>query len=410
MKQPIEPGAEEQEFGTANYLREILGTATRYVRLDGATSGPTVAELAGRLRQPLDRLIEPAEFTPATAGVTQARVAVEVLRSVLRQRVPAALDQRFRARAYEMVLRELGTSSEEVRLARTADDATRKSLADRLGIGLEASRPDRLDAITIAPDEITDSELEQLFGYRSTNGSDPLAIPEPALVSLWQHDALRGAWLRADNEQRDGADGPSPVIDPDVIVETHIRNDDPEDTAHRIWLQRRTWIDDQLVDIADVLEQVGTTPDTFDTALAEAGLTIDLVALAEQDEDGIDIRAELAALGLALEAFRYLVRIRALVAAGMVAATELLDVASIVAQVRKRQAFGQWRLEERQNGVVLQPRRVRGLRHRRSGDLHWRAALARLAGPIVGVAANAHGPRAAGRRADRRPAGGERRC
>ena len=208
--------------------------------------------------------------------------------------MPAELDQRFRARAYEMVLRELGTSSEEVRLSRTADDATRQSLANRLGIGLEGSRPDRLDAITIAPDEITDSELEQLFGYRSTNPSDPLAIPEPALVSLWQHDALRAAWLRADNEQRDGADGPLPVIDPDVIVETHIRNDDPEDTAHRIWLQRRAWIDEQLVDIADVLEQVGPTPDTFDAALAEAGLTIDLVALAEQDEDGVDITAELA--------------------------------------------------------------------------------------------------------------------
>ena len=355
VKRPIVPGTEEQEFGIANYLREILGTASRYVRLDGASGGPTIDELVSVLRQPLDRLIEPAEFTPATTGVAQARVAVEVLRGVLRQSVPAELDQRFRARAYEMMLRELGTSSEEVRLSRTADDATRQSLGNRLGIELEGSRPDRLDAITIAPDDITDDELEQLFGYRSTNPSDSLAIEEPPQVSLWQHDALRTAWLRADNEQRDGVDGPLPVIDPDIIVEAHIRSDDPEDTAHRIWLQRRAWIDDQLLDIADVLEQVGTTPDTFDAALAEAGLTIDIVALAEQDEDGVDITAELSALRLTLEAFRYLVRVRGLVEASTVAATEFSDVASILAQVRKRRAFGEWRLEERQNGVVLQP-------------------------------------------------------
>ena len=382
VKQPVVPGAEEQEFAIANYLREILGTASRYVRLDGATSGPTVAELAAMLRQPLDRLIEPAEFAPATAGVAQARVAVEVLRGVLRHPAPTALDQRFRARAYEAVLRELGTSSEEVRLSRTADEATRQSLANRLGIELEGSRPDRLDVITIAPDEITDHELQQLFGYRSTNPSDPLAIPEPALVSLWQHDALRAGWLRADIEQRDGVDGPLPVIDPDVVVEAHVRNNAPADIAHQIWTQRRAWIEDQLVEIADVLEQVGTTPDTFDTALAEAGLMIDLVAMAEQDDEGVDIRAELAVLGLTLEAFRYLVRVRALVEAGTVAASEWLDVASILAQARKRQAFGQWRLEERQSGVVLQPSAfvafVTDDPVTFTGALRWRASPATL--------------------------------
>ena len=40
VKQPIVPGAEEQEFGIANYLREILGTASRYVRLDGGDQRP----------------------------------------------------------------------------------------------------------------------------------------------------------------------------------------------------------------------------------------------------------------------------------------------------------------------------------------------------------------------------------
>ncbi len=94
----------------------------------------------------------------------------------------------------------------------------------------------------IAADEITDRELEQFFWYRSTNPPDPFATPEPALVALWQTDALRRAWLQADNEQRDGVDGPVPVIDPDVVAEGHVRSNDTEDTAHRIWSQRRSWI------------------------------------------------------------------------------------------------------------------------------------------------------------------------
>ena len=196
VKRPVVPGAEEQEFGIGNYLRELLGTASRYVRLAGAPSEPTVDQLANMLRQPLDRLIEPAAFTPATAGVAPARVAVEVLRGVLRQRGPVALDQRFRARAYEMVLRELGTSSEEVRLSRTADAAARHALANRLAIGLEGNRPDRLDQNHNRSDEITDRELEQFFRYRSTNPPDPFATPEPALVALWQPTPYEGRGCR----------------------------------------------------------------------------------------------------------------------------------------------------------------------------------------------------------------------
>ena len=54
-----------------------------------------------------------------------------------------------------------------------------------------------------------------------------------------------------------------PVIDPDVIAEGHVRSNDPEDTAHRIWSQRRSSIEDQLLEIADVLGQP-RTPEDFD--------------------------------------------------------------------------------------------------------------------------------------------------
>ena len=355
VKKPIEPGPVEQAFAVTSYLEEIAGMASRYVRLDGSSSGPGVAELGSWLRQPLDSLIEPIGFASATADVAQARVAVEVLRGVLQPPAPPLLDRRYRAQAYDVLLRELGTSSEELRLSRIADDQTREALADRLGIQLDGSRPDRLDAITISPDAITDGELEQLFGYRSTNPSDPLAHLEPAAVALWQQDALRAAWLRADAAERDGAGGPRPVIDPDVIVAGHLRSHDEADLAQRLWRRRRGWVKDRLEEIAKRLEHVGTTGDSFDAALRESGLTIDLVALAERDDEGVDIAVELAALGLTVDAFRYLVRIRTLLTVSTVTASEWQDVASILVQVRKRQVFGAWRLEERQNGIVLQP-------------------------------------------------------
>jgi hypothetical protein len=76
--------------------------------------------LAARFYQPFDRLNEPSLFEQATRPVPQARIAVEVLRGRLGAPAPRALDQRFRARAYQTFLRGLGTSYEELRLARLA--------------------------------------------------------------------------------------------------------------------------------------------------------------------------------------------------------------------------------------------------------------------------------------------------
>jgi hypothetical protein len=355
VKEPVEPGRLEQVFAITSYLEEVAGMAGRYIRLGGAAGGPSVASLGAMLHQPLDRLVERANFAAATADLAQARVAVDVLRGVMLHGAPAQLDQRFRAQAYDVLLRGLGTSSEELRLCRAADTGTRRALASRLGIELEGSRPDRLDAITIPADEISDGELEQFFGYRSTNPSDPLTTLEPAALSLWQQDALRALWSRTDAAERDGIEDPQPVIDPDLIVKSHLRSDDPGDLAHRLWSRRRAWIDERSAEIAPILDHVGTTADSFDEALAAAGLSINMAVLARQDDDGVDISGELAAVGLSLEAFRYLVRIRTLVEVSTVTASEWGDVASILVQTRKRNVFGAWRLEERQNGIVLQP-------------------------------------------------------
>src|SRR5262245_35759058 len=191
VREPFEPGEIDQAFAPARYLLELLGFAKRYVKIDGAIKKLTPEMLAERFHQPFDRLTQSRLFEPATRALPQARIAVEVLRDRLKSPAPAELDQRFRGTAYQALLRELGTSYEELRLARTADTPVRQAVAARLGLELVAARPDRLDELTVSPETISDTQLETLFGYQSTAPGDPLRTPpDAASVLLWQRDTL----------------------------------------------------------------------------------------------------------------------------------------------------------------------------------------------------------------------------
>ena len=57
-----------------------------------------------------------------------------------------------------ILLRHLGTSYDEIRLARVADDATRAVLASRLGIEASPVRPDNLDQLfSLRPNQVTEA-------------------------------------------------------------------------------------------------------------------------------------------------------------------------------------------------------------------------------------------------------------
>jgi hypothetical protein len=78
----------------------------------------------------------------------------------------------------------MGTSHEEIRLARMADDATRATLASRLGIGLSQFRPDRQDQLLLQPAQIREAALKSFFGLEETT-LKPLAdsvLPESNLL------------------------------------------------------------------------------------------------------------------------------------------------------------------------------------------------------------------------------------
>jgi hypothetical protein len=227
----VPPTPVEQAFAPTSYLSELLALCERRIRLGGA-AGPTPAQLEQRLHQPFARLVAPANYTQALAPIGQPRIAIEVLRRVLPAAQTESLDQTFRGRAYEALLRQLGTTSEELRLARRADEETRGRLAARLGVGI-----DRLDTITISPEAITDRQLERRFGYRSTQPADRLAVPPEPQLPGWRLERLRAQWAEVDIRERDQPGRPIPVIDPDVISERHLAAG-PGNGARTLWTQR----------------------------------------------------------------------------------------------------------------------------------------------------------------------------
>lgn len=356
VREPFEPGEIDQAFAPTRYLLELLGFAKRYVKIDGAINKLTPAMLAERFHQRFDRLTEPRRFEPATRALPQARIVVEVLRDRLKSPAPAELDQRFRGMAYQVLLRELGTSYEELRLARTADAPVRQALAARLGLELIAARPDRLDELTVSPETITDAQLEALFGYQSTAPGDALwTPPDAASVLLWQRDTLDAQWRREDEAQRDSADGPVPIIDPDLIGPGHFRHPEPSDAAFSLRTARRAWITEKLGEIR-AQARIGATPlARFDRVVGKFVGEIDLATLASRDAEGADLSLDLAPLDLDLNAFRFLARCRAVLTDGVLLDTEMGDVVAILVQVQKRRKFLGWRLQERRASLVLAP-------------------------------------------------------
>jgi hypothetical protein len=356
VRTPFEPTDVDQAFAPTTYLRELLDFAKRQIKIGATGAGPSAQVLAARFFQPFDQLTVAKAYEQAVRPVHQARIAVEVLRHTLSPAAPPDIDQRFRAAAYQALLRELGTSYEELRLARVADAKTRRALAGRIGIEIEDPRPDRLDQMTFLPDAITDAQLESLFGYRSTTPADPLQPPgaSPTFL-LWQIGALRNVWQRDDAQARDSAAGALPIIDPDEIDKGNIKTQAATNPAFALWTARQTWIATTLTAITHASEAQTDPLARFDQIVQTYVGNINLTALAARDANGEDVSPDLGAFTLDLEAFRFLARCRELLVAGTLLESEWQDVYAILLQAQKARQYRQWRAEERQAGLILEP-------------------------------------------------------
>src|SRR5581483_5460856 len=146
--------------------------------------------------------------------------------------------------SYQELLRQLGTSYEELRLARTADASARQALASRLGSHLEAARPDKLDQLLFVPSnppqgmaQLTEAALETYFGVGDTSQDPVIANNEP-LVSTWRRAHLRSSW-RVDDNSGDAQN--VPLIEPDVLHSGDFASPAGGNPAFDLWTQRVAW-------------------------------------------------------------------------------------------------------------------------------------------------------------------------
>jgi hypothetical protein len=371
VRRQFQPSNAELAFAPVTYLQELMSFAERWIKIGSTGVGPKAQDLANRFFQPFDRLTQANLYELSTRELHQTRIAVEVLRRRLRQinqPVPRAVEQNFRRVAYEALLLQIGTSHEELRAARIADDATRRALAERLGFWVESARPDRLDRITLPPDQVTEAQLEQLFGFEATTNDDPLRTMSAAAEILnWRLAATRDRWTLEDAQARDGADGSIPIIDPDLVGEANLLTLTAGNRVYDLWKARKTWLDAKLAEAEGQREQ------GFEHIIRTFIGNLDFAALTTQDANGVDISPVLDPLNLELSAFRFLGKCRELAAAGALLETEWRDILDIVVQVQKKRQYQQWRVEE--SGLSLAPQYFRLPDEQGSGPTAspWRA-------------------------------------
>ena len=255
--QPPDPDA---VFSPAAYLDDLLGFATHRAKVSAAGPFITRQLLVDTYLQPFADLVTPDNRVVANQPASQVRLCIDVLRRYLAAHgasVPADAEAAYRQAAYAAVLRQLGTSSEDMRLARVADEPTRTALANRLGIALARFRPDRLDQLLFQPADLTEAALKTFFGFEETT-IKPLVdslLPEPALLT-WQKEHLRADWQAQDDAGRTEWDTPVPLIDPDVLSVQDLRTPNPGNPAYDLWKARQ----DDVAAHAASLDQLRTGP------------------------------------------------------------------------------------------------------------------------------------------------------
>ena len=202
------------------YLADLLSYVASHLRSYGLSVG--LPFLVDTFHQPFADL--PTDCAAVETEVRQVRICAEVLRSYLaapahtptaaQQAALSAAEAAYVLAAYQALLTGMGTSFDELQLARYADPATRSSLADRLGLTIDpygAGRPDALDLLVLdpaavppSPHALTEPRIERIFGLANTNRnplSDGPVILDPAgLIARWNLDGV--TWGR--NTDPDG--------------------------------------------------------------------------------------------------------------------------------------------------------------------------------------------------------------
>jgi hypothetical protein len=361
----LQPGVPKDPlavFGRGKYLTELLDFVA--LRLRTSATGPAVGkqDLTTNFYQPFEALTAANKRLVANQSVSQVRLCIEVLRKYFARNgrsIPASAEARYRQEAYQTLLRQLGTSYDEMRLARVADDATRAALASRLGIEASPVRPDDLDQLFILPDQVTEADLEDHFGLTQTT-RDPLTTDAVPVAKLhrWRQEYLRGQWQQQDDAARSVFGTPLPVIDPDIVGAGDFTNPTPANAVYALWQTRQQQVASLLATVKATRDAQATPLAGFERIVSDTlGPVADLEALEDEHKRGHDITSALLAKQLTLQPFLHLMRIRKLVQAGSVSEAEWDDVYAILVQVQKVRQYATWRQQE--GTLILGPEHFR---------------------------------------------------
>jgi hypothetical protein len=259
----------------------------------------------------------------------------------------AKAEVQYRQMAYQTLLNKLGTSYEEIRLARLADDVTRQRLVEQLGL----SQVEQLDRLFFPLEQVTEAVLEQRFGLSITTG-DPLQVNKPINPEIlaWQLEQLHQQWQVQDNTVT------VPIIDPDLIHIRELKDATPGNPAYDLWQARQQWLATQL---SNLKSKRGTGANALEgfTVIVNAvlGSLPELLKLADDRQQGKEIDAQLQAKHLSLQAFLHLLRIHQLAKTGTVLESEWADVYAILVQAQKQKVYPDWRQAEQQKQLTLSP-------------------------------------------------------
>lgn len=335
----------DETIDTTAYLDDLLGFATRRLKPSATSTSLVTRELlASTFLQSFTALLDRNRRTIAHQSVSQVRLCIEVLRKHLSNRnlkLPDTAEATYRQEAYEALLRHMGTSFEELRLV-LGNEAQRKTLADRLGLG---DTTDSVNRLLLQSTELTEGNLEKRFGLSQT--SDPLStkpsIPDVLTLKLAHLQAL---WTSQDDAARSEFGTKVPIIDPHLLGEQDFRTPLPGDKAFGLFRQRQQFVTSELARIKQVRESQDKATDGLNRIVADVLKTINLESLESRRQSGEDIQPDLTASFLPLSAFLYLVRMRKLANTGTVLDSEWSDVYAILVQVQKLRQFTAWRAEE----------------------------------------------------------------
>src|SRR5262245_17151897 len=360
VAEPFQPQDPEAVFSPTAYLDDLLSYSTQRAKTSATGALITRQLLVDTYLQPFIDLVTRANRAVANQSASQVRLCIETLRRYLSKNgrsVPAADEAAYRQAAYSALLQQLGTSYDEIRLARVADQSARVALANRLGIAVTQFRPDRLDQLLLQPANLTEVALRNLFGLEETTVK-PVAdslLPESSLL-IWQKENLRSAWQQQDDAASSDLDLPAPVIDPDLLSTQDLRTPNAGNAAYDLWKARGDTLAAQLAALDTARKGQATQLAGFDLIVSDTlGPVAELLALNQQRQNGDAIDIPLGAKRLTLQPFLHLMRVRQLAATDSVLDAEWSDVYAILIQVKKLGLYATWRNEERQKGLILGP-------------------------------------------------------